>query len=272
MLTRRWRRALVEEWTHQCKGMIIELPTWCISLRVHWIVWGLHFTSPIKCIMTTKQCHPCSRIHTWAWCPLQACSLFTTIPGITGGTCSPSTLIHIPLLFLPHSLKHNIVLPSQISCREFLLWLNLSFLCYNLSWCKCLQIILSAILTLPEFNHVATSLNQDLDRGQSRDIVKTLILRMIGFVVNVPFLITIGVKTVKNVINLALLKILCRDLKTGSVPNAEILIMLVEWNVIAVSVLKVLTIDFEFHSPKSLFLFILKILNSNFATNIFFLF
>lgn len=95
---------------------------------------------------------------------------------------------------------------------------------------------------------------------------------MIGFAVNVPFLITIGVKTVKNVINLALLKILCRDLKTGSVPNAEILIMLVEWNVIAVSVLKVLTIDFEFHSPKSLFLFILKILNSNFATNIFFLF
>lgn len=76
---------------------------------------------------------------------------------------------------------------------------------------------------------------------------------MIGYAVSVPFLITIGVKIVKNVIKPALLKILCRDPKTGSVPNVVTLIMLVGWNVIAANVQKVLTTDFVFHSPKSLF-------------------
>lgn len=58
---------------------------------------------------------------------------------------------------------------------------------------------------------------------------------MIGYVVSVHFPILTGGKAVKNAMSLECRVVLCRDLRIGSVPNAEILTMLADTNVTAAS-------------------------------------
>jgi hypothetical protein len=68
---------------------------------------------------------------------------------------------------------------------------------------------------------------------------------MIGYVENVHFQISIGVRLVKNVIKHDHLEVLSLDLKIGNVLNVVILIMQEEWNVIDVKDLRGM-IDFLF--------------------------
>lgn len=69
----------------------------------------------------------------------------------------------------------------------------------------------------------------------------------------VPFQIMTGVITVKSVTSLDLLVVLCRDLKTGSVPSAATLIMLVVLSATGVSTRRTGENDFMFihHFPNS---------------------
>jgi hypothetical protein len=77
---------------------------------------------------------------------------------------------------------------------------------------------------------------------------------MTGCVVSVHFLILIGETIAKSVMNLALPVVLCRDLRTGSVPSVAISITLVDKNVTAAKDPKAVAIDFVLFTRNPYFL------------------
>lgn len=83
----------------------------------------------------------------------------------------------------------------------------------------------------------------DLGLGRNKHIARVLTVAMTGFVESVHFLIIIGGRIVKSVVNFILLVILSQDLKTGSVLSVVTSIMLVEPNAIVVSASRMKKID-----------------------------